>query len=344
MREELRAAGPLVGDAKDFIKDTSPARRDQIWTEATRLVLEAQAEPDAAAPVECRRHRTITRAADTRRLHGLLADACVGRVLDAIAAAGIQDKTAVFIVADHGFTLTPKALKPNALLRREGFLKAGRGGKIEEARVQVVPEGGMGLLYFSDPGLSAEEQGAGPAVVRGAGRDRPGARTAAVLAVRPAESAGRRSDGRSGLAGQRRIRLFGRADGDDRRRRRAAGVPKGSHGFIAEHKKMNAVFVAAVAGLKQGYATGRDRKSGCRPDGGGIAGPGNAREDGRGADEALAIRRLIEPQQANARGATSGSPGMRGIVRIDCALVTSESIKQIAASLAFAVCHRLCRV
>ena len=37
------------------------------------------------------------------------ADAYIGQVLEAISAAGIRDQTAVFVVADHGFMLTPKA-------------------------------------------------------------------------------------------------------------------------------------------------------------------------------------------------------------------------------------------
>jgi predicted AlkP superfamily pyrophosphatase or phosphodiesterase len=202
LREELQAVGLLRGEAKNFIKDTSGPERDYVWTEATGLVL-AKRKPNLMLLHLLNvdgSHHALGPQSPGGYTAIAYADACVGQVLDAITAAGMQNKTAVFIVADHGFMLTPKALKPNALLRREGFLKAGRGGKIEEARVQVVPEGGMGLLYFSDPSLSA--------VVRGPGRNRASDPTAAVLAVRPAQPACRRSDGRLGLTGQRGVRLF----------------------------------------------------------------------------------------------------------------------------------------
>ena len=81
-------------------------------------------------------------------------DTCVARVLAAIEAVGIAEKTAVFIVSDHGFTNSEKALLPNSLLRQEGWLRA-TGSKIDEARVCAVPEGGAVAVYFTDPALDA---------------------------------------------------------------------------------------------------------------------------------------------------------------------------------------------
>ena len=136
LREALQAERLLGDDAKAFIKDTSPPQRDLIWTEATRLVL-TQRKPALTLlhllNVDATHHALGPQTPAGYTAIGL-ADACIGRVLDGIAAAGIADQTAVFVVADHGFAQSPRALKPNALLRREGFLKEGRGGKIEEAR------------------------------------------------------------------------------------------------------------------------------------------------------------------------------------------------------------------
>jgi len=259
LRQELQAAGLLTGEAKNFIKDTSGPERDYIWTEATRLVLDKR-----------RPNLTLLHLLNVDGSHHALgpqspggytaiayADACIGRVLDAIAAAGMQDQTAVFIVADHGFILTPKALKPNALLRREGFLKAGRGGKIEEARVQVVPEGGMGLLYFSDPSLSAEEQGRVRRLFEGQKE------IAQVLEPRQFSQYGLpnpRADAQMAdlvLLAKEGFGVSGRADGDEFVvDGEAAGVPRGSHGFVADQNMMNAVFVAAGAGLRRGVRLG----------------------------------------------------------------------------------------
>ena len=106
------------------------------------------------------------------------ADTCVGRVLAAIDAAGIGEKTVVFIVSDHGFATNEKAMLPNSLLRQEGWLRATGPSKIEEARVCVVPEGGLALLYITDPTIDAERAEKDPRFVRrprrNGGRDRAG--------------------------------------------------------------------------------------------------------------------------------------------------------------------------
>ncbi len=254
--EELKAAGFLTGH---YIKDTSGAQRDELCTFATRLVLEKR------KPV-----LTLLHLGNVDALHHSLgpqspagytavaySDACVGQVLDTIAAAGLQNNTAVFIVADHGFMPTPKALKPNALLRREGFLTAGRGGKIEEARVQVVPEGGMGLVYFSDPAVSAEEQ----ARVRQLFQSQ--ADIAQVLEPKQFAEYGLphpRADAQMAdlvLLAKDGFAFSARADGEEFVvDAEAAGAYKGNHGFAADHPKMNSVFVAAGAGLKKGVRLG----------------------------------------------------------------------------------------
>ncbi len=290
LREELQAAGLLTGEAKNFIKDTSGPERDYIWTEATRLVLDKR-KPNL----------TLLHLLNVDGSHHALgpqspggytavayADACVGRVLDAIAAAGLKDKTAVFIVADHGFTLTPKAIKPNALLRREGFLTAGRGGKIEEARVQVVPEGGMGLLYFSDPGVSSEEQ----ARVRGLFESQEG--IAQVLQPQQYSKYGL-PDPRADVQMADLVLLakdgFGfsaRADGDEFVvDGEAAGVYKANHGVDADNKKMNAVFVAAGAGLKKGVRLGEINNLDVAPTAAALLGMAMTTADGRVLSEVL---------------------------------------------------------
>jgi predicted AlkP superfamily pyrophosphatase or phosphodiesterase len=289
LREALQAEG-LLGEAKNFIKDTSPAQRDQIWTDATRMVIK-QHQPNL----------TLLHLLNVDASHHLLgpqslggytaiayADACIGRVLDAIALAGMQPTTAVFVVADHGFMLTPKAIKPNALLRREGFLQAGRGGKIEEARVQVVPEGGMGLLYFSDPGLSAEDQSR----VKQLFEQQAG--IAQVLEPRQFSQFGLpnpRADAQMAdlvLLAKDGFGFSGRADGDEIVvEGEAAGVPKGSHGFDAGHDKMNAVFVAAGAGLRKGVRLGQIDNLDVAPTAAALLGVSMPANDGRVLTDAL---------------------------------------------------------
>ena len=77
-------------------------------------------------------------------------DANVGRVLQALDDAGVRSQTAVFIVADHGFIAAPKSLRPNAILRRHGLLNAD-GGRVRSGHVLAVAEGGIAMVYLTDP-------------------------------------------------------------------------------------------------------------------------------------------------------------------------------------------------
>ena len=181
------------------------------------------------------------------------ADTCVARVLAAIDAAGIGEKTAVFIVSDHGFTTTEKALLPNSLLRQEGWLRTAGSGKIEEARVSVVPEGGVALLYFTDPTIDA--------AARQKIRDLFVGREGMATVIEPDRFAEfgfpdvrdwpQMAD--MVLVAEDGYCFSGKAD-DERwiAPNTQAGVPLGNHGFIATNPRMNAMFIAAGAGLKSG--------------------------------------------------------------------------------------------
>jgi predicted AlkP superfamily pyrophosphatase or phosphodiesterase len=185
------------------------------------------------------------------------ADTCVARVLAAIEAAGISEKTAVFIVSDHGFTSTDKALLPNSLLRQEGWLRT-TGSKIDEARVNAVPEGGVALLYVNDPTIDAD--------ARKKVHDLFVGREGIADVIEPDRFA------EFGLPDMRDwpqmadmvlvakdgYNFSGKAD-DERWVAPSAqvGAYLGNHGFIATNPKMNAIFIAAGAGLKRGVDLGQ---------------------------------------------------------------------------------------
>ncbi len=255
LRDELRAAGELTATDEGFMKETSSSQRDVIWTDAACRVLHER-KPNLLLlhllNVDASHH-----SLGPQSLGGYsaiaFADACVGRVVAALDSAGIRDQTAIFVLADHGFTLTPKALKPNALLRGAGFLHAGRNGRVEDPRVEVVPEGGAGLLYFIDPALTAEER----ARVQGLFAGREGIER--VVEPKDFSEYGLpspRADSRMAdlvLFAKDGHGFSGKADGDEFIvDSEQAGVPKGNHGFISENRKMNALFVAAGVGLRAG--------------------------------------------------------------------------------------------
>lgn len=153
LRDELVAAGILKDDTQASFAANSVVGRDLIWTEAAchlirhrkpNLLLVHLLNVDAT-------HHSLGPQTLAGYTANAYSDMCLAKLVAATKEAGIYDKTTFVIVADHGFTTAPKALCPNVVLRQEGLLMV-TAGKIAEARVHVFPEGGIGLVYCTDPG------------------------------------------------------------------------------------------------------------------------------------------------------------------------------------------------
>ncbi len=255
MLQEMIEDGILPKDVDSTYRSHSSPWFDHVWTRAACNLI-AKRKPNLLLLhlLNCdtthHQYGAQTQAGYTAVAY---ADACVGRVLEAIDAAGIRDKTAVFIVSDHGFTTTEKALLPNSLLRQEGWLRAAGASKIEEARVCVVPEGGVGLLYITDPTLDA--------AARGKIRDLFVAREGMAMVLEGDKFAEcgfpdvrdwpQMAD--MVLVAEDGYCFSGKAD-EERwvAPNTQVGAPLGNHGFISTNPKMNATFIAAGAGLKSG--------------------------------------------------------------------------------------------
>src|SRR4051812_46350510 len=154
LKEELAEAGLL-----QRFDDGGGVVRDEIWTEAACRVIRGR-KPRLLAlhllNLDSTHHRFGPRS-PAGYTAAALADAMVGRVLSALDEAGLRQRTAVFVVADHGFAAVTKSLRPNVLLRREGLLKV-EGKRLTSARVQVIPEGGIGMLYLNDPETAEQDR------------------------------------------------------------------------------------------------------------------------------------------------------------------------------------------
>jgi predicted AlkP superfamily pyrophosphatase or phosphodiesterase len=246
LKEELTRAG-LLGR----FDGGGGVVRDEVWTEAACRVIRER-RPRLLA-------LHLLNLDSTHHAHGprtapgytaaALADAMVGRVLGAIGEAGIRDRTAVFVLADHGFAAVEKTLRPNVLLRREGLLSV-EGNAIASARVQVVPEGGIGMVYLTDPETAEADR----ATVRRLFGDAEG--IAAV--VEPGDFA-RYHLPRPGdhpgmadliLAAKDGYAIAGAATGEEFVVPNAATT--GAHGYLSTEPKMNALFVASGSGIRAG--------------------------------------------------------------------------------------------
>jgi arylsulfatase A-like enzyme len=169
LRDELvaRAILPNAND-KSFSAQSSPGR-DHIWTETACHLIRTR-KPNFLAlhllNVDSTHHAEGAQSPPGYTANAY-ADACLARVLDAIDEAGIREKTTVFLVADHGFTLTPKAIRPNVLFRQNKLLATSSGGKLSEARVHVISEGGVGLVYCTDPATAPADREAAQKLLTG---------------------------------------------------------------------------------------------------------------------------------------------------------------------------------
>jgi predicted AlkP superfamily pyrophosphatase or phosphodiesterase len=245
LKDELKEAGVL----QRF--DDGAVARDEVWTEATCQVIRRRKPSFLALHLlilDSTHHRYGPKSMPGYTA-AALADANIGRVLEALDDAGIRDQTTIFIVADHGFAQVKKSLRPNVLLKREGLLKT-KGNTITSARVQVVAEGGIGLVYLTNPETADQDR---DTVLR-LFHDAEG--VSAV--IKPADfpkyhlpspaDYDRMAD--LVLAARDGYSFSGSVAGD------SFVVPNdnptGTHGYLSTEPKMNAIFVASGSGIRPG--------------------------------------------------------------------------------------------
>ncbi|MDR3633744.1 MAG: alkaline phosphatase family protein [Isosphaeraceae bacterium] len=225
--------------------------RDEVWTEAACHVIQER-KPRLLAlhllNLDSTHHRYGPKS-HPGYTAAALTDALVGRVLKTLDDSGIRERTAVFVVADHGFSAVRKTLLPNAVLRQEGLIKL-RAGQIGSARVIVIPEGGIGMVFLTDPETAESDRES----VRRLFRSAEG--IAAVLEPGdfsryhlplPGENQGMPD---MILAAKDGYAIGASATGDEFVVTNESTT--GSHGYLSTEPKMNALFVASGAGIKAG--------------------------------------------------------------------------------------------
>jgi hypothetical protein len=154
LRDELIAAGILRDATQQSFSNQSAASKDQVWTAAATHVIR-QRKPNFMLL-----HMLITDSTHHRygaqSLAGYtavaLADTQLKEVLHALRDAGIERRTTLFIVADHGFEKALKLMNPNVLFRKAGLLEtAPIPTGVIKARAQVISEGGIAMAYLTNP-------------------------------------------------------------------------------------------------------------------------------------------------------------------------------------------------
>ncbi len=258
LRDELIAAGILKNTNDATFRLQSSASKDHVWTAAATHVIEKR------RPNFMLFHMLVCDS--TQHKYGpkspaaytalALADAQLAEVLRSLERAGIRERTTLFITADHGFETALKIVNPNVAFRKAGMLKTA-GANIVQARAQIVSEGGIAMVYFTDPTTKAEDSAAVQKLMRqheGIADILPPEKFPALHMPDPVKN--------PQMADLILVAKEGYAFSND-----AVGESsltevtleagsQGHHGFLSSNPKMNATFVAWGRGIKRGASLG----------------------------------------------------------------------------------------
>src|SRR5262249_8917437 len=175
-------------------------------------------------------------------------DEYIGRIVSAVKAAGVYNKTTIFVVSDHGFTKVEKEYEPGVVLAKEGFIDVSKDGRVKDWKAMIYGYGGSVAIILKDPKDADNEKSvidifdkiAGKAnnpiyrVVKRDELEKLGANTKAICFL----------DASPGYA-------FGTEFKGD-----SVTTPKdykGSHGALPTRLEMHASFIAAGRGIRSGF-------------------------------------------------------------------------------------------
>ncbi|QMV20197.1 sulfatase-like hydrolase/transferase [Granulicella sp. 5B5] len=150
--QELVARGIVTREQiEHFDQKSTPAWRDQVWTSAAVDIIEEHTpnllllhllETDSIQ----HEYAPLTPAAYAAYAY---ADHCLGRVVEAVRAAGILDRTTFFILSDHGFATYTHTISPNVALLEQGLIR--KEGNSYKGDVWIKAEGGAAELFIRNP-------------------------------------------------------------------------------------------------------------------------------------------------------------------------------------------------
>ncbi len=254
LREELVSIGVLADETQPSFAANSVVGKDLIWTEATcHLIRRRKPNLLFVHLLNCdSTHHLLGAQTPAGYTANAYADMCLAKMIAATKAAGVYDKTTFIILADHGFATTPKAICPNVVLRQAGLLKV-TAEKMSDARVHVFPEGGIGLVYCTNPAEAASDR----AKFRDLMKDKEGVaevvfpdRFAELGMPHPREYS-QAPD--AVLVAKDGYAVSGTVLGENFvAANTEVKSSLGSHGFIASMPKMNALLVLSGAGIRAG--------------------------------------------------------------------------------------------
>lgn len=257
VEQEMVADDLITEDDLASFFQSSPAWRDEYWTKAAVHLIEEH-QPNLLLfhllNLDAINHRY---GPDTWAGHTAFAyaDACVRQVIDALRNADLLDRATVLIVSDHGFKVTTKSVRPNAVLRQEGLLREGEEGLDVDA--YVVPEGGTAMAFVTDRTRRASMV---PQL-----KELFQATEGIARVLEPSDYAGlglpspEKNDqmGDLVLVAEEGYAFSGAHEGNPVVDVPDGGAYPGHHGYLADDPDMDALFIAWGFGIKPGAQLGQ---------------------------------------------------------------------------------------
>ena len=250
--QDLVSEKLLTSDEVTTFGDSSPAWRDEVWTDAAidiltkhtpNLLLLHLLETDSLQ----HQYAPLTPAAYAAYA---FADRCIARVVDAAKAAGVLDRTTFVIASDHGFATYTHTISLNAALVQQGLLHVTDGHAT--GSVWFKAEGGAAFLFVKAP----SQKSALATKMKNYLAMLPG--VASVYTNQEAQALGLPASGSTDQAPD----LFVAAkDGYAFVDSAEAPIVKdvhaaGAHGYLNSVSDMQALFVASGAGIRHGVQLG----------------------------------------------------------------------------------------
>lgn len=148
---ELVAQGILTRDqVEHFGMASSPAWRDEIWTDAAVDIIERH-KPNLLLlhllQTDSLQHMYAPMSPAAYATYAY-ADACIARVVEAVRNAGLLDNTTFFVVSDHGFASFTHSIHLNYGLQQQHLLR--KVGDSYSGPVLVKAEGGAAEVFIPD--------------------------------------------------------------------------------------------------------------------------------------------------------------------------------------------------
>ena len=253
IEREMIARGLIDAEAIQQFGKSNILRRDQFWTDAAIHILREH-KPNLLLfhllSLDATHHTYGPRSLAGNGAIAFL-DSCVARLLEGIRAAGMEDRTTVIVVSDHGFKQVKNQIHVNVAL----------AGMHLEDKVYAMPEGGLALVYV-DPKSAADTM---PVLRKG------------LAAI----------DGIADVAGPERYQALGLPDpARDPQMADLVLIPKsgyafsasrggpvsttvasasGAHGYVNTDPELDAIFIASGKGIRPGVTLDRVRNMDVAP-------------------------------------------------------------------------------